>query len=168
MEQVQENIQELIETAEALADEAESYIQRASEINDQYCAMDARNPVPLDEQPYGEELALLGPAPQVLRELVVELERASVADVTFAGLDNLIDAATKQIESVQSTLWGLTELPSDEDEFDDDGFVLGLGYTVADTVVDVVADSVTGADPDQDQDQDQDQDEDEDEDEDDD
>ncbi|WP_122613958.1 hypothetical protein [Pseudomonas viridiflava] len=116
VEQVKEKIEELIESADAVADEAEAYIDKASAINHDHWVNSPRDRIPLDDQPYGEELARLGDSPKALRDLVSELERTVVESSSLAALDETLQNAEEQIEGVRSTLGDIADIPADDDD----------------------------------------------------
>ncbi len=116
IEHVQEQIEQIVESAEAVADEAETYIDKASDINHQHWVNSSRDRIPLDHQPFGEELARLGKSPDALRALVQELQSIPLGETPLAKLEEQLEEAQEFIESVRSTLQDIPEIPDDDDD----------------------------------------------------
>lgn len=119
MNQVQDEVQELIEKAEDIADEVEEYLDVATAIDDNKKASDPRNYVPLDDLPYGEERCRLDRAPEGMRSLAEELRALDVERMPLGELDKTLEEAREAIDGVKATLDDCTPLPAviEDDEF---------------------------------------------------
>jgi len=119
LDQVQEKLDELIDAAEGVAEEAENYLEVATAIDNAKKGADPRDYVPLDDLPYGEERARLGGAPDALRDLISDLKILPIASLSISEIDQRIEEAQEQIDDVKSTIDDCTDLPADDDDDDD-------------------------------------------------
>lgn len=111
LSQAQEKVQELIDSANECADEAENYLNVATRIDDDKEARADRD-LNLDDLDYGEERIRLRETPQALRTLADDLSKLSVENLGVKELDEIFQQAEEAIGEVKSTIDDCTPLPS--------------------------------------------------------
>lgn len=107
--QIESTIEELTEQAEHLKEKVESTVGHASYINEKEVNKHDRY-VPLDDQPYGEELIRTDGMVESINELLAELEQATAEEDLSERL-KIIQSVEEDVNDLQSTF---------EDCFNDD------------------------------------------------
>ena len=115
----EEQIEEAEQKIETLQERVEGYREKAQQINDRKVDNDPRDYVPLDGQPFGEELIRTEEIPGRLAAVSDLLDSLREESLTTAQKIEFGQQALEVIEDAESTLEDCTPVPDDEDE--DDG-----------------------------------------------